>query len=140
MTTPAAARLYEAQHLLAWEGRGYAVFNPHSKPLGELPVIYGFNNGGSGDWWSACLLAEDGTGLGSHICSSESYMPHDLGVLEGSRPDRHDGFQKHYQDGYRMDFIGEAEVRARSHPGLELAYKLNQEKAAARALTGGGKP
>jgi hypothetical protein len=132
MTTPAAARLYEAQHLLEWEGRGYATFNPHGKPLDELPVIYGFNNGGEPGWMSAVLLAEDGTGLGGHICSSEGYMRHDLGVLEGSRPDRHEGFQKHYPDGYRMEFIGEAEVRARNNPGLELAYERNQQKASER--------
>lgn len=127
MTTPAAERLYLAQHLHAWEGKGYAVFNPHNKPLNELPVIYGFNNGGSRGWYSGELIAEDGTGLGGHICSHEGYMPHDLGVTEGSRPDRHEEFQKHYPDGYRMDFIPMDEVRA--HEGLEVAYQRNQEKA-----------
>jgi hypothetical protein len=47
MTTKAAAALYEAQHVYEHEGKGWAVFNPHDKPLDELPVIYGFNNGGS---------------------------------------------------------------------------------------------
>ena len=131
MTTPAAAALYEAQHVHAWEGKGWAVFNPHDKPIADLPVIYGFNNGGSPGWMSAVLLAEDGSGMGGHCCSSEAYMPHDLGVLDGSRPDRHEGFRKHYPDGYRMDFIGEEQVRARTHPGLELAYRRNQTKAAA---------
>ena len=46
MTTPAAERLYLAQHAHEMEGRGWAVHNPHGKPLDELPVIYGFNNGG----------------------------------------------------------------------------------------------
>lgn len=129
MTTEAAARLYEAQHLHQMEGKGYAVFNPHNKPVSELPIIYGFNNGGSPGWYSACLLAEDGTGLGGHVCSSEGYMLHDLGILEGTRTDRHEGFQKHYPDGYRMDFIPASEVKA--HAGLEAAYKLNQEMAKA---------
>lgn len=88
MTTPAAARLYEAQHLAQWEGMGYAVHNPHDRPINELPVIYGFNNGGSPGWYSGCLLAEDGAALGGHVCSAEGYMPHDLGILEGARPDR----------------------------------------------------
>ena len=131
MTTPAAARLYEAQHLLEWEGKGYAVFNPHNKPLANLPVIYGFNNGGEPGWMYACLLAEDGAGLGSHVCSSEGYMPHDLGVLEGARPDRHEDFRKHYPDGYRMEFVGKDEVSTRTNTGLELAYKRNQERKAA---------
>lgn len=125
MTTPAAERLYQAQHLLAMEGRNWAVYNPHSKPLDELPTIYGWNNGGSPGWYSAVLLAEDGTGLGSHICSHECYMEHDLGILEGSRPDRHESFRDHYPDGYKMAFV------KHDHPGLELAYQRNQEKGKA---------
>lgn len=81
------------------------VFNPHSKAEAELPVIYGFNNGGSPGFLDAVLLAEDGTYLGGHCCSAEAYMPRDLGVTVGSRPDRHEGFRKHYPDGYRMEFI-----------------------------------
>ena len=69
MTTTAAANLYLAQHLIEWEWKGYALHNPKSLPIAELPVIYGFNNGGSEDWWNGMLLAEDGTYLGSHVCS-----------------------------------------------------------------------
>jgi hypothetical protein len=129
MTTPAAAALYEAQHVFQHEGKGWAVFNPHTKPINELPVIYGFNNGGEPGWMSAVLLAEDGTGLGGHCCSSEAYMPADLGVLEGTRPDRHEEFQKHYPDGYRMEFIRGEEVL--QHAGLNAAYEKNQAKAKA---------
>lgn len=129
MTTQAAARLYLTQHLHAWEGKGYAIYNPHNKPLEDLPVIYGFNNGGSPGWMSGVLLAEDGTGLGGHICSAEGYMPHDLGVLAGSRPDRQETFKAHYPDGYRMDFVPGAEVL--EHAGLEAAYQRNQETAKA---------
>jgi hypothetical protein len=121
MTTEAAAHFYLAEHLLEWEGKGYEIFNPHGKPIAELPVIYGFNNGGSADWWNGDLLAEDGHFLGGHICSNEGYMPHDLGVLKGSRPDRHEGFQKHYPDGYRMDFVPIAETK--THEGLNTAYQ-----------------
>ena len=128
MTTPATANLYLAQHLGDWGGAGYASHNPHGKPIAELPVIYGFNNGGSDDWWNGLLLAEDGTCLGGHACSHEGYMPSDLGVLDGSRPDRHETFRKHYPDGYRMDFVPGA--AAKSHAGLAEAYKRNQEGAA----------
>lgn len=128
MTTEYAASLYEAQHASAYNGRRLAMFNPHNKPESELPVIYGFNNGGEPGWMDACLMAEDGTYLGGHICSSEVYMPADLGVIEGTRPDRHEGFRQHYPDGYRMEFISSGEVRA--HGGLLRAYKLNQSKAA----------
>lgn len=127
MTTPAAARAYLAQHQAEWNGRPTAVFNPHGKPVDELPVIYGFNNGGSRYWRHGQLLAEDGTALGGHACSDEGYMPHDLGILEGSRPDRHEHFRAHYPDGYRMVFVPRSE--ADTHPGLEAAYQRNQELA-----------
>ena len=124
MTTATAAALYEAQHNHAWADKSYAVFNPHNRPLDELPTIYGFNNGGGHGMLSAVLLAEDGAHLGGHVCSAESYMRHDLGILEGSRPDRHETFQKHYPDGYKMDFVGAADVK--THAGLESAYQANQ--------------
>ena len=104
-----------------------AVYNPHNKPVEELPVIYGFNNGGEPGWYSAVLLAESGHGLGGHICSHEAYMPGDLGCLDGYRPDRHETFRQHYPDGYRMEFIGAADVR--THAGLNAAYQKNQELA-----------
>ena len=126
MTTPAAA-LYRAQHNLEMEGKGYAVYNPNNKPIEDLPVIYGFNNGGSDGWWQAQLIAEDGTGLGGHTCSHECYMRGDLGVLEGTRSDRHEGFKEHYPEGYRMDFVGVEHTK--NHPGLEAAYQKNQETA-----------
>lgn len=136
MTTEAAALLYEAQHQAEWNGRPTAVFNPHDKPVTKLPVIYGFNNGGSPGWYSAVLLAEDGAGLGGHVCSSEGYMPHDLGILEGSRPDRHKTFQEHYPDGYRMEFVPERDVR--THAGLNAAYERNQARSALSRAHGEG--
>ena len=123
MTTPAAAALYAAQHVYHHEGRAVAVFNPHNKPAQDLPVIYGFNNGGEGSWLSADLIAEDGAYLGGHVCSAECYMPSDLGVLDGTRPDRHATFQAHYPGGYRMEFVGHAEVR--EHAGLNAACMLH---------------
>jgi len=106
-----------------------AVFNPHGGAVDMLPVIYGFNNGGSPGWFSAVLLAEDGTGLGGHVCSHEVYMPGDLGIIEGSRPDRHETFREHYPEGYRMEFVSYKDVL--SHPGLSAAI----EKANAKAPT-----
>ncbi len=125
MTTEAAAQAYEAQHVATWNGRPLAVYNPQNRPFDELPVIYGFNNGGH-----AVLIAGDGTVLGGHLCSSEGYMPHDLGVLEGARPDRHEGFQEHYPDGYRMEFVSYNDVK--THDKLLAAFVL------AGAEKGGG--
>lgn len=129
MTTPRAEAHYLARHLHDMEGRRVAIHNPHDKPVDQLPVIYGFNNGGGPHLLNAVLLAEDGTALGGHLCSAEGYMPHDLGVLEGTRPDRHETFREHYPDGYRMEFVPASDVL--THPGLEAAYKKNQERAAA---------
>ena len=127
MTTKEAAAAYEAEHVAEHRGRPVAVFNPHDKPVDELPRIYGFNNGGDPrTFLSAVLLAEDGTHLGGHACSSEGYMPADLGILEGTRPDRHEQFRQHYPEGYRMEFVGFDKVK--SHSGLLAAYKLNQAK------------
>lgn len=131
MTTKAAAAAYEAYHVATWSGRPVAVFNPHGKPPGELPVIYGFNNGGSGSFLSAVLLAQDGTPLGSHACSSEAYMPSDLGILEGSRPDRHETFREHYPGGYRMMFVPYDEVEA--DEGLQEAFKRHEQRAESEA-------
>lgn len=123
MTIKAAAALYLAQHVYEHEGKGWAVFNPHDKPVSELPAIYGFNNGGSRDWWEAVALSADGKCLGGHCCSHEAYMPHDLGVLEGTREDRHtDQYQKHYPDGYRMVFVASDEIK--DHAGLQEAIRL----------------
>jgi hypothetical protein len=103
----------------------YAVYNPLDKPTDELPVIYGFNNGGSPQWYYGQLIAEDGTGLGGHICSNEGFMLGDLGCLEGSRPDRHKEFKLHYPDGYRMDFASYNDVE--QHVGLKEAFAKNQK-------------
>jgi hypothetical protein len=105
----------------------FVVFNPHDQPVYMLPVIYGFNNGGSPGWYSGCLIAEDGNGMGGHVCSDEGFMYADLGIIEGWRDNRHEAFRKHYPDGYRMDFVPMEEVRA--HAGLEAAYNKNQELA-----------
>ena len=126
MTTPAAKKLYEAQHVYEHEGKGWAIYNPHNTPIQSLPVIYGFNNGGA-ILMSAVLLAEDGEGLGSHACTSEAYMPADLGILEGTRPDRHEGFRQHYPEGYRMEFVSHDAVE--DHAGLMAAFALNQEQS-----------
>lgn len=117
------------EHVAQWNGIALAVFNPHGRAIDELPVIYGFNNGGSHDWWHAQLITEDGMGMGGHLCSSECYMPHDLGCIEGSRPDRHEGFRKYYPEGYRMEFVSYAAVK--QHEKLNAAFALNAKQAEA---------
>jgi hypothetical protein len=127
MTTPARQKLYEAQHEVEMEGKNWAVYNPNNRPLNELPKIFGFNNGGPPGWMAAQLVSEDGVGLGSHICSSEAYMKHDLGILEGTRPDRHEGFREYYPNGYRMVWVPTENIE--THPELQLAFERNKNIA-----------
>lgn len=129
MTTEAAEAAYLAGHTLSMAGRGWVTYNPHNKPAHELQVIYGFNNGGAPGWWRALALAEDGTPLGAHVCSSEGYMPHDLGILEGTRPDRHaEQYQPHYPDGYRMEWVPSA--KKESNEGWKKAVAACNAKYA----------
>jgi len=93
----------------------------------QLPKIYCFSNRKDGGDGIAYAMAEDGHILGSHWCSDESYVSHDLGVTEGSRPDRHEIYKKHYPDGYEMKFVCVADVKA--HKGLQKAFKLNEKLA-----------
>lgn len=120
MTTLTQQKIYELQHIASNAGRLFAVYNPRGVEPAALPVIYGFNNGGDMQFLEAIAIAEDGTVLGQHLCSSEAYMPHDLGMLEGTRPDRHEQqYSKHYPDGYRMEFVWESGIS--SHAGLTAA-------------------
>lgn len=114
----------------------YAVYNPNNKPVEELPVIYGFNNGGSREWYQGEIIAQDGTFLGSHICSHEGFMYGDLGVLAGSRSDRHEDFKKHYPDGYRMDFV--SYNNAKTHEGLQMAFANNKALPEEKKTEGDG--
>lgn len=127
MTTKAAELIYLAQHIAENAGRPTVVFNPHDKEA--LPAIYAFSNVSGGGDGIAYAIAADGTVLGSHWCSHEGYVSHDLGVLEGIREDRHDDYRKHYPDGYVMQFVRAADVK--SHPGLSEAFRLNQLQALA---------
>lgn len=111
-----------------------AVYNPQVLPEDQLPTIYGFCNGGSPGWLEAAVVAQDGTYLGGHICSSEGYMPADLGVLEGTRPDRHETFREHYPQGYRMAFVPYAQVKG--HAGLQAALEANRAMGEARGTPG----
>ena len=106
MTTAAAAVQYLAEYQQTISGRKSAIYNPLGKDIKELPRIFGFNNGGSENFLTALALAENGVVLGSHLCSHEGYMPGDLGILEGTREDRHEkDYRVHYPEGYRMVWV-----------------------------------
>lgn len=99
-----------------------AIYNPHNKLEDELPTIFGFNKGGHPGWYTAVLLAEDGTYLGGYVCSHKASMPHDLGIEKRSRLDRHEEkFKPHYPEGYKMEFVSAHD------PRLLKVFKLNQQ-------------
>ena len=85
--------------------------------------IYCFSNVVGGGDGIAYAIGDDGTILGSHWCSHESYVPHDLGVVEGSRPDRHKTYAEHFPNGYEMEFVASRNIN--SHEGLQEAFRLN---------------
>ena len=103
----------------------FKVFNPNNISTDELPTIYGFNNGGYKQSYTGILLAEDGTELGQHLCSDESFMLEDLGIIDGWQNDRHEVFKKHYPQGYKMDFV--SHEYAKTHEGLQHAIKKSYE-------------
>lgn len=102
------------------------IHNPKNIPADDLPIIYGYNDGGHGPFLSARLIAQDGERLGGHGCSHEGFMRGDLGIDAGSRPDRHEEFRKHYPGGYRMEFVGLSQVS--EHEGLRRALHLTDRK------------
>lgn len=92
------------------------------------PKIYCFSNVVGGGEGEAIAIAEDGAVLGSHWCSHECYVSGDLGVEEGSRPDRHETYAKHYPDGYEMEFVASKDVE--KHEGLRQAIASYETKSA----------
>lgn len=126
MTTQEAAARYLAEHNRENSGRRVAVHNPHDKPLDQLPRIYGMVNGGYTGWLDCIAIAADGHILGGHVCSEEGYLPCDLGVLEGTRADRHGEYQKHYPDGYVMEHV--PYINIKTHEGLQKAIELYKSR------------
>jgi hypothetical protein len=90
------------------------------------PKIFCFlNQQSGGNPGMAYAIAEDGTILGTHFCSCDGYVPEDLGVSPGTRPDRHETYKEHYPDGYEMEFIPCSELQ--DHEGAKKAWELNQK-------------
>lgn len=86
--------------------------------------IYCFSNVVGGGDGIAYAIGDDGTVLGSHWCSHESYVSYDLGVVEGYRKDRHETYKEHFPNGYEMEFVPARNVE--THEGLQEAFRLNQ--------------
>ena len=88
------------------------------------PKIFVFSNVRGGGEGLCVALAEDGTCVGTHWCSHEGYAPGDLGVTEGSRPDRHKTYREHYPDGYEMEFVPSSDIA--THIALQAALEASR--------------
>lgn len=84
--------------------------------MSDKPKIYAFSNGGYPGFFQALAISEDGYVVGQHVCSHESWIPHDLGVTSEWH---HEGYQKHYPDGFEVVFVPYDDVV--SHKGLQEA-------------------
>ena len=71
-------------------------------------------------------LAEDGTCLGSHMCSTEEFARKDLGDLNHTPDDRANDYAAHYPDGYQLEFVPASLVE--THPGLQRALQENHRQ------------
>lgn len=130
MTTKAAEQQYLADHQRKYGGQPPKVYNPKSRPVDELPVIYGFNNGSVGRWGDVIGIAinEDGDILAQHACSNEGYMPHDLGCVEGSTWQQ-DRYMERYPDGYRVEFVPYRLVDGHEKLQAAIAKRKAKEEA-----------
>lgn len=125
MTTKEAEARYLREHLNATANAGSNIYNPRNVPVGELPVIYGFN---SGDTYLGCIgriVSQDGTYLGGHSCSHEGYMRSDLGMIPDSYHEQ--AFRDHYPEGFRTEFVSLRDVAG--HEGLQAALLLHEQKS-----------
>lgn len=100
------------------------IFNPRNKPVSELPIIYGFNEGLLqneiyGPVYHGRLIHSDGYSCGTHICSNEEWMKTDLGIKKGSAPYRHEELRKMSPHGYVMEFVSLHDVP--THAALQAA-------------------
>ena len=66
-------------------------------------------------------LAEDGTGLASHLSSDETWAKHDMGLTSDWK---HDTYSEHYPQGYKLVWIDDPQ----NDPRWQAALALNKAK------------
>jgi len=71
-------------------------------------------------------LCEDGTGLASHLSSSEGFSKHDMGLTSDWK---HDTYKEHCPDGFELEWVDDPE----NHEGWMAALKLNKAKSEDKA-------
>jgi hypothetical protein len=64
-------------------------------------------------------LTEDGHGLVSHLSSNKAFSQHDMGLTSDWH---HDSYQKHYPEGFALEWVD----NPNTHEGLKNALELNK--------------
>lgn len=88
--------------------------------------IYGFCNSYSPGWEIAMALAETGQVLATHCCSSEGFMPGDLGMDGGDWSGKHEVYNEAFPDGWEAEFVWSHNID--KHEGLQAAIKKAKER------------
>lgn len=70
----------------------------------------------------AYAMAEDGTGLCSHLSSTVGWAKHDVGLTSNWK---HDLYDKHYPNGYELVWLDDPE----KDEGWKKAFELNKQMA-----------
>jgi hypothetical protein len=90
-----------------------------------VPRIFLFINSGAGtDWVVSMAMAEDGTVLGGHVSSNDSFAHLDIGHTSNAK---HGDYLAHYPGGFEVEWVD----NVHAHAGLMAAYAKNQAMAKA---------
>ena len=71
--------------------------------MSEKIIVYAIKGAGIGGDWLGCAFIEGKGCLCSHSCSSEGWVPHDMGVTSDWK---HDVYDKHCPGGWEIDYRG----------------------------------
>ena len=71
-------------------------------------------------------LAEDGTGLASHISSNEDWAKHDMGLTSDLKKEIYEG---HYPDGYELEWVSDFDNNAGGNRAMSLNRNSGEEES-----------
>lgn len=83
------------------------------------PKVYVFCNSCAPGMHMVMAIAEDGTPLAGHCCSSHAFAPHDMGISEKGW--KRDKYAAHYPDGFEVEWV--EDPMPGQHAGLDAAIE-----------------
>ena len=92
----------------------------------NTPKIFVWCAGSSGEanFHHIQAIAEDGSVLAGHACSSHAYISNDMGFTSDWK---HDRYNEHYPNGWQLELV----ERPKEHSGFQSAQALKQQQAEA---------